>query len=354
MLDTALTRELVPGYPISRVILGLWQLSGGHGAVDEASVFGSLRRMVAAGMTTIDGADIYTGVEELIGRFRARFRSEFLSGDLPEIQVHTKYVPDLHVLPHLSRRYTQAVIDRSLQRLGLDRLDLVQFHWWDFDIPGHVEAAMHLVEARDAGKLRLIGVTNYDAAHLRELLEAGIPVVSNQVQYSVLDTRPESEMKELAQKWGFQLLCYGTVAGGFVSDRYLGVKPPSEPLENRSLTKYRLIIEDFGGWALFQELLKALGSAAQKHSVGIAEAAIRYILQRPAVAGVIVGARSDDHLERLRKLGRFELDGNDLDQIDSVLAVAQGPAGPVFGLERDRTGPHGRIMRYDLNRVSLD
>ena len=91
-----------------------------------------------------------------------------------------------------------------------------------------------------------------------------------------------------------------------------------------------------------------------RHSVGIAEAAIRYILQKPAVAGVIVGARSDDHLERLRKLVRFELDGNDLDQIDSVLAVAQGPAGPVFGLERDRTGPHGSIMRYDLNRVSLD
>ncbi len=354
MLDATLNCELSPDYSISRVILGLWQLSGGHGPVDEDKVFESLRKMVAAGMTTVDCADIYTGVEELLGRFLARNRSEFLSGDLPDIQVHTKYVPDLEVLSNLDRRYTQAVIDRSLRRLGVDRLDLVQFHWWDFDIPGHVDAATHLVEARNAGKIHHIGVTNYDAVHLGELLEADIPVVSNQVQYSVLDSRPEVEMKELAQEWGFQLLCYGTVAGGFISDRYLGQGPPREPLENRSLTKYSLIIEDFGGWELYQELLRALRAVGDRHSVGIAEAAIRYILQKPAVAGVIVGARSDDHLERLRKLVRFELDGNDLDQIDSVLAVAQGPAGPVFGLERDRTGPHGSIMRYDLNRVSLD
>jgi aryl-alcohol dehydrogenase-like predicted oxidoreductase len=354
MTDASSKCELAPDYSISRVILGLWQLSGGHGLVDETEVHDSLRKMVAAGLTTIDCADIYTGVEELIGRFRARFRSQFQSGDLAEIQVHTKYVPDLEILPRLSRRHTEAVIDRSLLRLGVDCLDLVQFHWWDFDIPGHVEAATHLVEARDTGKIRHLGVTNYDAAHLEELLEAGIPIVSNQVQYSVLDSRPETAMRELAQKWGFKLLCYGTLAGGFVSDRYLDKRQPLEPLENRSLTKYSLIIEEFGGWEVFQELLRTLKSVAIRHSVGIAEVASRHILQKPEVAGVIVGARSDAYLDRMKSLDQFDLERADLERIESVLAKAQGPAGPIFGLERDRSGPHGRIMRYDLNRVLLD
>jgi len=346
--------ELAPGYTISRVILGLWQLSGGHGPVDDTKAFEYMRKLMEAGLTTIDCADIYTGVEELIGRFSVRYRSQFLSGDIPEIQVHTKYVPDLEALPNLSQEYTQAVIDRSLQRLGVDHLDLVQFHWWDFNIPGHVDAAMHLVEIRKAGKIRHIGVTNYDGAHLQEILEAGVPIVSNQVQYSVLDSRPEIGMVELAQRYGFRLLCYGTVAGGFVSDRYLAREAPLEPLENRSLTKYRLIIEEFGGWGLFQELLQTLKTVADRHGVGLAEAAIRYILQKPAVAGVIVGARSDDHLDRLRTLDSFELGIEDLVLIDGVLAKAQGPVGPIFGLERDRTSAHGQIMRYDLNRVSLD
>jgi aryl-alcohol dehydrogenase-like predicted oxidoreductase len=343
--------ELAPGYSISHVILGLWQLSGGHGSVDEVKVFEDIRRMVEEGLTTFDCADIYTGVEELIGRFRLRYQSHFQRGELPEIQVHTKYVPDLEALPSLSREYTETVIDRSLRRLGVECLDLVQFHWWDFDIPGHVEAVLHLAESQEAGKIRHLAVTNYDAKHLEEILQAGVRIVSNQVQYSVLDRRPEEALVELAREYGFRLLSYGTVAGGFLSDRYLREEAPLEPLENRSLTKYRLIIEEFGGWELFQDLLLALKSRADKYGVMIAEAAIRYIMQRPAVAGVIVGVRSGEHLERLIRLYTFELDDEDLDVIDEVLSQAQGPVGLVFGLERNREGEHGRIMKYDLNKI---
>jgi aryl-alcohol dehydrogenase-like predicted oxidoreductase len=346
--------ELAPGYSISRVILGLWQLSGGHGRVDEPKVLEGMRRMVEAGLTTFDCADIYTGVEELIGRFLKRYRPLIQSGELPEIQIHTKYVPDLEALPTLNRAYTEAVIDRSLRRLGVEFLDLVQFHWWDFAISGHVEAMWHLAEARKAGKIRHLAVTNYDAEHLLEILQAGVPVVSNQVQYSVLDRRPEMGLAALAQEYGFRMLCYGTVAGGFLSDRYLGSLDPREPFENRSLTKYYLIIEEFGGWEFFQDLLRALRCAADRHGVGIAEAAIRYVMQKSAVAGVIVGARSGEHLERLMRLEAFELDETDLSEIDSILRRSRGPVGPVFGLERDRAGKHGRIMRYDLNRIETE
>lgn len=351
MLQTISLTELAPGYSISRVIMGFWQLAGGHGPVDRENALQDMKLFVEAGLTTFDCADIYTRVEEVIGQFVERNRPLFLSGELPPVQIHTKFVPDLDVLPSLSRKDTEAVIDRSLKRLRVDSLDLVQFHWWDFDIPGYVEAALQLVDLQKAGKIRFIGVTNFDAYHLREILEAGVPVVSNQVQYSLLDARPEKDLLELAQANGIHLLCYGTVAGGFLSEKYLGKEVPVDALENRSLIKYRLIIDEFGGFDLFQDLLSVLRQVADRHSMGIADIAIQYVLQKPMVAGVIVGARNSSHLSELLKLDTFHLDSRDLKQIANVLSRARGPFGPVFGLERDREGPHGRIMKYNLNRI---
>jgi aryl-alcohol dehydrogenase-like predicted oxidoreductase len=342
--------ELQSGYSISRVIMGGWQLAGGHGPVDENLALQDMRAFVREGITTFDCADIYTGVEELIGKFIQEHKSAFVSGSLPPIQIHTKYVPDLDELPTLTKTCTEAIIDRSLKRLGVERLDMVQFHWWDYTVPGYIEAANHLLELKQAGKIRYISVTNFDALHLRKILEAGIPVVSNQVQYSVLDHRPEGEMQKLAQEHNFRLLCYGTIAGGFLSERWLHIQEPLKTFENRSLIKYRLIIEEFGGFDLFQRLLAALKQIAGKYSVGIAEVAARYILQKSFVAGVIIGARNTRYLEKIKKLGSFKLEAEDLQKIRSVVDKANGPQGPIFGLERDRTGPHGEIMKYNLNK----
>lgn len=350
-MNTGIPRyELQPGYSISRVLLGGWQLAGGHGSVDRKQAVKVIRDFVLAGVTTFDCADIYTGVEELFGVFIKEYQKEFGPGDLPFPQIHTKYVPDLERLSVLRKSDTEAVIDRSLKRLGVDRLDLVQFHWWDFSIPRYVETAYFLSGLQKAGKIRYIGVTNFDAEHLREILEEGIPVVSNQVQYSVLDLRPETKLLRLSQQFDFSLLCYGTVAGGFLSDRYLGEKESLKPLENRSLVKYRLIIDEFGGYDLFQELLRCLKNIASKHNTGITEIAAEYVLQKPGVAGVIIGVRNSRHLEGIRKLGVFVLGEDDLQAIDNIAAEAKGPKGPVYGLERDREGKHGRIMKYNLNK----
>jgi aryl-alcohol dehydrogenase-like predicted oxidoreductase len=345
--------DLAPGYDVSRIILGFWQLAGGHGPVEEKAVHEDIRRLVEAGMTTFDCADIYTGVEELLGRFLERHRPLLRSRELPPVQIHTKYVPDLSVLPTIDRAYTRAVIDRSLRRLRVESLDLVQFHWWDFGIPGYVEAAFHLDEARRAGKIRHIGVTNFDAPHLRELLDAGIPVIADQVQYSLLDARPERELAGLLRRHGLHLLCYGTLAGGWLSERHLGKAQPKTPPDNRSLIKYGLIIEEFGGWDHFQELLATHKSVGDRYGIGIAEVAMLYILRKPAAAAIIVGTRHGRHLPRLLRLNRIRLDEADLQAIRRVAGRARGPDGPVFGLERDRKGKHGRIMKYDLNRVEL-
>jgi len=228
---------------------------------------------------------------------------------------------------------------------------MVQFHWWDFNIPGYVEAALHLVDLQKAGKIRFIGVTNFDAAHLAELLDAGVPIIADQVQYSLLDTRPENSLVSLAQKHDFQLLCYGTLAGGFLTHRWLQKEVPDEGLENRSLTKYRLIIDEFGGPGPFQELLEVLKQVAERHSVNIADVAIQYVLQKPRVGGAIIGARNCRHIFRLKNVFGLRLEEHELKKIAELVSRAPGPSGPVFGLERDREGPHGRIMKYNLSGV---
>jgi len=308
-----------------------------------------MRLFVQAGITTFDCADIYTEVEELIGEFLRRHRQDFRIGALPEVQVHTKYVPDLKSLPTLKGRDVERVIDRSLRRLGVSCLDLVQFHWWDYDLPGHVQAAIHLKRLQEAGKIRHIGVTNCDVPRLQELVEAGVPVVSNQVQYSVLDHRPERGMVAFCQRHGISLLCYGTVAGGFLSARYLGVPEPEPPLENRSLTKYQLIIEDFGGWRAFQSVLVTLREIADKHGASLATIAMRYVLQKSQVGAIIVGARHARHLPDLLCLFDFELDGDDLAAIQRVTGAGVGPAGDVYAAERIKGGKHAAIMKYNLS-----
>ena len=346
MSDSFPRVALAPGYTISRLLKGGWQLAGGHGAIDKNDAFADMDRFVDAGITTFDCADIYTGVEALIGEW---LKPRRVKGAHP-VQVHTKYVPDRDRLLGHSRSDVTRGIDRSLARLGVDSLDLVQLHWWDYDVPGYVEAAAWLDDIRLAGKIRHLGLTNFARRRLSEIVTADITIVSHQVQYSVMDRRPAGGMAALCVDCGIGLLCYGALAGGFLSNRYLGAADPTPPLENRSLVKYRLIIEEFGGWKRFQELLAGLNVVATRHGVGIGAVAIRWVLDQPGVSGVIVGARHARHLEQVVQATALTLDGDDHAAIARLQAASPGPAGDVYDLERVRSGPHASIMRYTLNR----
>jgi aryl-alcohol dehydrogenase-like predicted oxidoreductase len=304
-----------------------------------------MAEFVAAGFTAFDCADIYTGVEELIGEFRRSYPAL-----ARQVRIHTKFVPDIDRLRTTDAAAVEATIDRSLQRLGQERLDLVQFHWWDYTVPRFVEVALELERLRRKGKIDRIGLTNFGVPQVRELLAAGVPICSHQVQYSLLDSRPQHGMVDLCRDNGIALLCYGTVAGGFLSERWLAAPLAEEPFGNRSLSKYRLIIEEFGGWSLFQELLHALQAVSNRHGCDIATVATRMILDRPGVAAVIVGATNTAHLAEHQKIGALELDAEDHAAISAVIERCKGPSGDVYSLERDRTGPHGRIMKYTLNR----
>lgn len=341
-----MTPELTEGYTVSPIIKGGWQLSESHSDDKSDTPIEDMFAFVDAGITTLDCADIYTGVEALIGDFREEYQQQ--RGEPAPIQVHTKYVPDRDRLAEVTAENVEAIIDRSRRRLGVDALDLVQFHWWDYEVDRYTETAKVLADLHEKGKICHVGVTNFDVPHLRDLLDAGVPVVSNQVQYSLLDTRPERSMVDFCADNDIQLLCYGTLAGGFLTERYLGREPPEDDMENRSLTKYELIIQDAGGWEPFQQLLDGLSTVADKHDVSIANVASRYVLEQPEVCSVIVGARDTTHLESTLETRSFELDQEDNETITEARSALAELPGAVYELER--TDPrHAGIMKYNLN-----
>src|SRR5688572_19889087 len=338
---------LAPGYTVSRVLKGGWQLAGGHGPVDAAAAMSDMDRFVDAGITTFDCADIYTGVEVLIGGWLKQRRQ---SGGAAAVQVHTKYVPDLDRLPTHSRTDVVRGIDRSLARLGVDRLDLVQLHWWDSDVPGYVEAAVWLDELRGAGKVGYVGLTNFGQRRQDEILTAGIAVVSHQGHGAGLHRHPPNGRAARAARDGIGLRCHGGVDGGFLSERYRRGPDPAPPLENRALVKYRLNIEQFGGWDCLQLTLAALGEVAARHGVGLGAVAIRWVLDQPGVSGVVLGARHARHLDQAIQACAFAFDEDDRAAIRRVQAASSGPSGDVYDLERVKGGAHASIMKYTLGR----
>ncbi|MCZ4291801.1 aldo/keto reductase [Hoeflea alexandrii] len=344
------TYELASGHRISRVIKGGWQLAGGHGDIDRQTSIEDMIAFADAGITTFDCADIYTGVEALIGEFRKEYERVRGADALDKIKVHTKFVPDLGNLATLKKADVAAAIETSLKRLNMERLNLVQFHWWDYEIDRQVEVACWLAELRQEGKVANIGGTNFDTEQMLRIIDAGVPLVSMQVQYSLIDDRPSRSMAKAAAEHGVRFLCYGSVGGGLFSERMLGVPELTHPFENRSLIKYKLIVDEFGGWDLFQELLQVLSTIAARHESDIASIASRAVLERPGVAAVIVGARNRNHLDRNLAIPDIKLSEADFADINAVLGRANPVPGDVYTLERDRNGRHGSVMKYNLNK----
>jgi aryl-alcohol dehydrogenase-like predicted oxidoreductase len=336
--------ELAGDYDFCRLINGGWQLSPGH-SIERPGTEGTLQawsKLVEAGFTTFDVADIYSGVEELAGRVAARFQPG-------RVQVHTKCVPDRSRLACLQAAEIEAMIDGSLRRIGVERIDLVQFHWWDFNVDGWVEALQTLDCLREAGKIRHLGVTNFDAARLETLLDAGLPIRTNQVQYSLLDRRPGGELTTTCRRRGIDLLAYGTLAGGLFSKRWIREPCPDPGTVNRSLLKYLLIMEDCGGWDAQQLRLETLSTIAEKHDVDSTTIAMRWVLECAGVAALIVGSAGAGYVEKNLRLFDFRLDSDD--HLALEREAPGGLHGQVYQLERE-SERHASIMRYELQQSS--
>jgi aryl-alcohol dehydrogenase-like predicted oxidoreductase len=308
-----------PDLSICGILNGMWQVSGAHGAIDPVLAVDEMFAYHDAGFSTWDLADHYGPAEDLIGDFRRRFAASRGAERLAEVQAFTKWVPRPG---RMTRRTVGDAIGISRHRMGVDRLDLLQFHWWDYSDQGYLDALKHLADLRGGGEIRHLALTNFDTERLRVIAENGIAVVSNQVQYSLVDRRPESRMTAFCRDHGITLLAYGSLLGGLLSEKYLGrPEPQRSDLNTASLQKYKNMIDAWGGWALFQQLLAVLKEIADKHQVAIANVGVRYVLDRPAVAGVIIGARLGiaQHLADNSRTFGFTLDADDLALIETVL-----------------------------------
>jgi aryl-alcohol dehydrogenase-like predicted oxidoreductase len=327
---------------LNKVIIGGWQLASGHSANNE-NPLSVIEAYHQAGFRVFDCADIYTGVEETIGTF-------IKAHGLSDIRVHTKYVPDMASLETLTFEQTEAIIDRSRSRLGLNQLHLVQFHWWHYPTGNYLKALESLHTLKQQGKIKEIGLTNFSTEHVSEIVNHGIPIASIQTQYSILDRRATKTLVPLLQHHDIDLLCYGSVAGGLLSDYYLGKAAPQEPYENRSLTKYLLIVEELGGWDALQAILKVLKEIADSKETDIASIAAAYCLAQNAVRACIIGTRNHKHLrEHIALRDMLTLSEEELATIEKVRGQFNPVPGEVYELERDVTGKHGRVMKYNLN-----
>ena len=342
--------ELVPGYEISPVIKGGWQLSAGHsldGTISEEIAIAEIISFIDAGISTLDFGDIYIGVEVLIGKALATIQGRDGSNGQQKVQLHTKYVPNKTSLDNYDSTDARKIVLRSLERLGVERVDLVQFHWWNYEARNYLAALEQLFILRADGHIREIGLTNFDLKRLTEIVEAGFTPASIQLQYSILDRRPEPEMVEYCLELGIGILSYGTVAGGFLSERFINQPEPTS-FETRSAIKYKLIIDEFGGWKLFQELLATLTPIARNHDTDIGTIASAFTLNSPGVKAVIVGARNLRHLSSNLSIPEIALTSADRVAINTILERSTGPLGEVYGLERYDDGHRG-IMHANNN-----
>lgn len=312
--------QLAPDLATDRIINGMWQVAGGHGYIDHELAIADMMRYHEAGFTTWDLADIYGPAEDFIGQFRGKLLAIKGEEELDKIRALTKWVPQPG---RITRSIVNESIDRSLHRMGVGMVDLLQFHWWDYNNPYYMDALKYLSDLRDEGKIKHIGLTNFDTERLQIMIDSDLQIVSNQVQYSIIDRRPEVKMIPFCLENNISLLCYGSICGGLMSERYLGrMQPSTAELNTLSLQKYKKMIDAWGGWSLFQELLSTLKRIAQKHNVTITNVAARYILDKSAVAGVIIGVRLGivDHRTSNTQVFNFILDKSDCEAIDAVCA----------------------------------
>lgn len=284
-MHTSTNREPDPGLTICPVITGLWQvadLERDGRVLDPEQAALSMKAYYDAGLTTFDMADHYGSAEDIAGVFHARFAGE-------QARLLTKWVPAPGVV---SRQDVRAAVQKSLRRLRSERIDLLQFHAWNYAHPGWLDCLYWLHELKVEGLIAELGLTNFDTAHLEMIVHSGIDIASNQVCYSLLDQRAAGSMTAACLRHGVKLLAFGTVAGGFLAQKWLH---RDEPRLDDALTwsqmKYKRYIDAAGGWEKFQALLRAVHEVSLACGMSMANVASRYILEQPAVAGVIVGAR---------------------------------------------------------------
>jgi len=319
-LPTPIDRtELAPGFYIPRLVTGLWQVADmerGRGPLDPVACAAEMAAYAAEGFDAFDMADHYGSAELITGEANSQGVS---------MSAFTKWCPEPGPM---TAEVVREAVERARARMRTRRIDLMQFHWWSFDHPQYIDAMAELARVRYDGLVGHLGLTNFDTAHLNLLLAQGIPIATNQVCVSLLDRRALGEMSRLCLARGVRLLAYGTLGGGFLSERWLD-RPEPDTVGDWSKMKYRRFIDAVGGWDALQGVLRAANTIALRHGVSIANVATRWVLEQPAVAAAIVGARlgESQHRASNARVFAFQLDDRDLALLEQAFASTRAIPG---------------------------
>lgn len=298
---------------LPRLFSGLWQLSSpSWGVASSTQIESHFRSHVSQGFAAYDMADHYGDAEILFGDFRASCTNpDILFGA-------TKYCIFSPIA--VTEEVVRANVTERCARMRADHVDLLQFHWQFYEDKQYIQALSYL---QDDPRVRQLGLCNFDTERLEEIVLAGIKIHTNQVQFSLIDSRPVFEMGAACEKHNIKLLTYGTLCGGFIAEKWLN--QPEPELFHGGITpsqrKYYEMIVNWGGWDLFQELLRVLKEIAMRHNVSISNVAARWVLDFPYVGAVIVGTRmgvSEHAGENLTTYG-WRLDEADQAAIGGIL-----------------------------------
>ena len=300
-------------FELPRLFSGLWQLSSpSWGSASQSQMMTQFMEYISNGFTAFDMADHYGDAEVIFGQMRSSL------SDTETVFGATKYC--IFHQTTINAEVVRANITERCQRMSAEHIDLLQFHWQDYEDHQYIDALRFLQQDE---RVRQLGLCNFDTERLQEIVGEGIDIVTNQVQFSLIDARPRFKMGEICARHNVKLLTYGTLCGGFLADKWLGKHEPQlfGAESTPSQRKYFEMIQTWGDWDLFQTLLQVLRNVADKHDVSISNVATRWVLDFPYVGAVIVGARMgvSEHMEDNLKTYGWHLDSEDQRNIEAVL-----------------------------------
>lgn len=301
---------------VSVIGLGTWAIGGKFwGHTDEAAAIAAIQKAIDSGVNLIDTAPIYGEghSEEIIGKA--------VKGRRHQVVIATKCGarfkgPDL--VNDLTPKSIRKEVEVSLKLLGTDVIDLYQCHFPDPNTP--IEETMaEMAKMKAEGKIRAIGVSNFDAALLTKAQKVA-QIASNQVQYSLLNRGIENELIPFCLEQDIGILAYGPMGGGILTGKYKQ-KPKFEGGDARSFF-YNFYEEPL--WSKVQALLKELEKIAARHGKPVSHVAVNWVRQQPGIASALVGARSPQQAEANAAAGDWQLSAEDLSGINKTISQTLG------------------------------
>ena len=323
------------GYEISRVGAGSWAIGGAEwkynwGPQDDATSVRALRHAVELGVNWIDTAAAYGRghAEEVVGRAIAGIPAAerpyiFTKCGLRWSDADPYGEPVSSLRPDSVRQEC----DSSLRRLGVDHIDLFQFHWPD---GGNVEVEDSWGEMGrliEQGKVRAGGVSNFDVALLNRC-EKIRHVDSLQSPFSLIDRRAGADLAPWCAENGTGLICYSPLQAGLLTDTFSAER--LELMDSRDWRRWHIAFPHFTSPALQTNLAlrDRLRPIAARHASNVASVALAWVLSWPGVTGAIVGARSPAQLDDWTAAGQLQLTGADLDEIAAAVRDTGAGSGP--------------------------